>query len=559
MRKFLTICLTFLLTASLQVPASASATAEVTFSQTKFNIAEDNIFSLVWSASDFAIDRADFYCGNNGKYVSFGTSPHLTTRSPYVFFDGQSVTPGSYSPNHRYQWARKVNYPWVSGSVQSVVTRVKYTLRIAVPKNTVKTTGDCQVTGVVTTLDGKTTQIDPGITLSFFENLRNDAFTGGAVTGSLSLNRSSSPYYLKSPIILGEQSKIIIGPGVKLFVEHDGAVFEGGGVGGISLLGTADQPIRVADAKTLWKSGPHELEIRHSVFTNFGSIINAADSGGRPFGVKIYDSQFIGTRNGGVGGWRVPIQLILENNYFKNIPAFDFGLWGSGNSKKVVRGNWFEGSSSDMGYWISGESVADFSNNVFANFSSPVVLKVFPKKPRNNASIPLNWLTLKSSYFNGYSIAQESFIAAKDQVNGPDFSSNGFRLENVLSAPPFADPTLTSSKTQEPKNDSTPSLVASQKTLASYSETVTALTAQQRAQVKTAVEANPNATKFICTGIRYVSQPMSENIKVRKRAKAACDYAKTLNPELSTWYQNKPTEARSYAGKVLLTIKSPAN
>jgi hypothetical protein len=46
------------------------------------------------------------------------------------------------------------------------------------------------------------------------------------------------------------------------------------------------------------------------------------------------------------------------------------------------------------------------------------------------------------------------------------------------------------------------------------------------------------------------------NIMVRKRAKAACDYARQLNPSLSTWYQNKPTQARSYAGKVLLTVKA---
>lgn len=98
-----------------------------------------------------------------------------------------------------------------------------------------------------------------------------------------------------------------------------------------------------------------------------------------------------------------------------------------------------------------------------------------------------------------------------------------------------------------------------QRTLASFSSTATALTTKQKLQVKAAVEANPNATKFICTGIRYVSQPLSENIKVRKRAKAACEYAKELNPKLSTWFQNKPTEARSYAGKVLLTIKSPAS
>ena len=95
----------------------------------------------------------------------------------------------------------------------------------------------------------------------------------------------------------------------------------------------------------------------------------------------------------------------------------------------------------------------------------------------------------------------------------------------------------------------------SQRTLAAFSSTATKLTPQQKAQVEAALEANPNAEKFICTGIRFESAPKSENITVRKRAKAACDYAKQLNPNLSTWYQNKPTKARSYAGKVLLTVK----
>ena len=102
-----------------------------------------------------------------------------------------------------------------------------------------------------------------------------------------------------------------------------------------------------------------------------------------------------------------------------------------------------------------------------------------------------------------------------------------------------------------------PKWSVNQKTLSAFSSYATGLTSQQKAQVKAAVEANPAADKFICTGIRYYSQPMSVNIMVRKRAKAACEYAKQLNPNLSTWYQNKPTQARSYAGKVLLTIKSP--
>ena len=109
---------------------------------------------------------------------------------------------------------------------------------------------------------------------------------------------------------------------------------------------------------------------------------------------------------------------------------------------------------------------------------------------------------------------------------------------------------------------STPAVTAtkytvSQKTLSAFTTSTTTLTLQQKAQVKAAVDANPGAEKFICTGIRFESAPMSQNITVRKRAKAACDYAKTLNPNLSTWFQNKPTKARSYAGKVLLTVKSP--
>lgn len=96
-----------------------------------------------------------------------------------------------------------------------------------------------------------------------------------------------------------------------------------------------------------------------------------------------------------------------------------------------------------------------------------------------------------------------------------------------------------------------------QRTLASFSESDVGLTRQQKLQVKSSVDANPNAEKFICTGIRYFDQPMSVNIMVRKRAKAACDYAKQLNPALSTWFQSKPTQAKSYAGKVLLTLKVP--
>ena len=101
--------------------------------------------------------------------------------------------------------------------------------------------------------------------------------------------------------------------------------------------------------------------------------------------------------------------------------------------------------------------------------------------------------------------------------------------------------------------------VARQKTLSDAIGSAIALNSKQKAEIKQVVDANPYAEKFICTGIRLEGQPFRMNIVVRKRAKAACDYAKQLNPALSTWFQNKPTKARSYAGKVLLTIKSPSD
>ena len=94
-----------------------------------------------------------------------------------------------------------------------------------------------------------------------------------------------------------------------------------------------------------------------------------------------------------------------------------------------------------------------------------------------------------------------------------------------------------------------------QRSLKVFSFGATEVTPAMKALIKNQVESNPTADKFICTGIRREGGTMAENIMVRKRAKAACEYAKSLNPDLSTWYQSKVTKAPSYVGRVLLVIK----
>jgi len=93
------------------------------------------------------------------------------------------------------------------------------------------------------------------------------------------------------------------------------------------------------------------------------------------------------------------------------------------------------------------------------------------------------------------------------------------------------------------------------KTLTTYTKTATALTSKQKAEVKETVAKGKGNTKFICTGIRLQGQPQSLNTLVRKRAKLACDYAKSLDPSLKTYYQTKVTKAPSFNGKVLVVSK----
>jgi hypothetical protein len=92
------------------------------------------------------------------------------------------------------------------------------------------------------------------------------------------------------------------------------------------------------------------------------------------------------------------------------------------------------------------------------------------------------------------------------------------------------------------------------KTLTSF--TSSALSSKQKAEIRSVLAKSDGNTKFICTGIRYFDQPMSDNVTVRKRAKAACDYAKSINPNFSYWYQTKTTQARSYNGKVMIVSKN---
>ena len=79
-----------------------------------------------------------------------------------------------------------------------------------------------------------------------------------------------------------------------------------------------------------------------------------------------------------------------------------------------------------------------------------------------------------------------------------------------------------------------------------------AVTEQQKAQIRSLLAKSEANTKFICTGIRLDSNPQGMNLAIRERAKLVCEYAKSLRPDMSFWYQTTPTKARNYNGRVMV-------
>ena len=94
-----------------------------------------------------------------------------------------------------------------------------------------------------------------------------------------------------------------------------------------------------------------------------------------------------------------------------------------------------------------------------------------------------------------------------------------------------------------------------QKTIRSFANRATTLTSAQKLVIRNMVRELDDAEKFVCTGIRREGGSRAENLMVRLRAKAACDYAKTLNPNLSVWFQSKTTKATRFVGQVLVVAR----
>ena len=93
------------------------------------------------------------------------------------------------------------------------------------------------------------------------------------------------------------------------------------------------------------------------------------------------------------------------------------------------------------------------------------------------------------------------------------------------------------------------------KSLSDYPGRVREVTETQKAEIRAVLEKLDGNTKFICTGARVADNPYRMNLAVRMRAKLVCEYAKSLRPDLSYWYQTKVTKHQSFNGRVIVVSK----
>ena len=112
-----------------------------------------------------------------------------------------------------------------------------------------------------------------------------------------------------------------------------------------------------------------------------------------------------------------------------------------------------------------------------------------------------------------------------------------------------------STETERPETTQDRTAPVIVKSLTDYPGRVREVTETQKAEIRAVLERLDGNTKFICTGARVADNPYRMNLAVRMRAKLVCEYAKSLRPDLSYWYQTKVTKHQSFNGRVIVVSK----
>jgi len=91
--------------------------------------------------------------------------------------------------------------------------------------------------------------------------------------------------------------------------------------------------------------------------------------------------------------------------------------------------------------------------------------------------------------------------------------------------------------------------------LSDHPGSATALTNTQRSEIRAFVRTAKGNKNLVCTGLSLARQRESMYRVVRLRAQLVCDYAKSLEPSLTTTIKEKTTQKRNQNGRVTVSSR----
>jgi len=94
-----------------------------------------------------------------------------------------------------------------------------------------------------------------------------------------------------------------------------------------------------------------------------------------------------------------------------------------------------------------------------------------------------------------------------------------------------------------------------QKLLSDHPGAATALTAKQKAEIRTFVRKAAGRESIVCSGLSLSGQRESMYRVVKLRAELVCEYAKSMDPNLKTTIRERTIEKRSQNGRVLISSR----
>ncbi|MEY4962541.1 MAG: hypothetical protein RLZZ249_1238 [Actinomycetota bacterium] len=122
-------------------------------------------------------------------------------------------------------------------------------------------------------------------------------------------------------------------------------------------------------------------------------------------------------------------------------------------------------------------------------------------------------------------------------------------------SPTASAPLATQSPTASPVVPSDFKPASVQKTLVPFKPNAKSLNSAQRKAIVDLLNANPSATKIICTAVKLSGTSKSKALILRKNATQVCTFAKSQRTQLKTWVQSKVSAAKAFEGRILISIR----